>query len=88
MGVIMPHYDASRQIEDRFNVVLRHCRIGKVTEKVRPAPVLHPFKGIMSPHPVIPGVFSLPHMHEVCRNCIGACGNAACPSRPFVTCAA
>ena len=36
MGVLMPHYDVSRQIENRVNVVLRHCRIGKVVEKTKP----------------------------------------------------
>ena len=84
-----------QKFDDRANIEKRHCRIGKVTFKVRyfrdklahPVRVwpTHPFE--FAPFPEIPGVFSLPPMHEACRGCIGkACGNAACPSRPVVTC--
>lgn len=35
MGVIMPRYATEQQIADQINVAVRHCRIGKVTEKTK-----------------------------------------------------
>lgn len=89
-----------REFENRINVAVRHCRIGRVTKKQKADSKSKWMRGVLdrlwqpdeNDQPLrqtFPGVFALPSMHPSCAGCIGkVCGNVACPSRPVVTCAA
>ena len=85
---MVDHESWSRELENRLNAVLRRGKIRNVREKRAPAPVLNPFRDIMSPQPVIPGTFTLPTMTAPKCGCKPGtvCGNVACPHLPVVTC--
>jgi hypothetical protein len=84
----------SRQLENRLNAVVRHCRIGKVSSKKKlVAQPIGPisYKEIFSPLPVVPQPWENPQLYGMSpRKCsckLGqACGNAACPYALIATC--
>jgi hypothetical protein len=78
-----------KEMMNMSNEQIRHCRIGKVT----PAIYRTTTKPALFPQPAKddftfqwPVVYADPGVPAMCRQCIGkACGNAACPARPFAT---
>ena len=84
-----------RQMTNEINRAVRHCRIGKVTEK-RPRhygpPTIFPHWPFTPPARDDftfrwPQIYSDRDVPDMCRQSIGkACGSVACPRRPVVTC--
>ncbi|MGR9130787.1 hypothetical protein [Rhizobium leguminosarum] len=90
--VIVDEDYRARQFENRLNVVIRHCKIGKVTPAIyRPttAPVAPKVNDIWKEWPFNDrsGVPSPQYLGE-CGCKVGtACGNAACPHALIAMCA-
>jgi len=47
--VIIDEQDRERRFENRLNATVRHCRIGRVRHKVKPADVWPGISGITAP---------------------------------------
>lgn len=77
--VILDEAERDRRFVNHLNEILRHCRIGRVTEKAKTWPLpFNWFPDTMKQGPMFMGKCG-------CR--VGsACGNAACPHGMVVTC--
>lgn len=78
--VVMDQHEADKRTENRFNVLLRRCKIGNVTLKRKVRAANHGWYGFP-----LNDSFPLIYMPKCgCR--IGStCGNAACPHMPIAT---
>ncbi|MFC3072367.1 hypothetical protein [Shinella pollutisoli] len=92
--VILDDAERDRRLVNHINEILRHCRIGRVEPKARPA-VSPRIADIMLPYPVMPAwPFDSPSpptpmFMDKCGCKVGSvCMNAACPHAVQVTCAA
>lgn len=93
-SVVVDEAERDRRLVNHINEILRHCRIGRVEPKVRPA-ISPLIPGIMSPRPILPSwPFDsqnppTPMFMDKCGCKVGSlCMNAACPHAVQVTCAA
>lgn len=82
-----------RALTNHLNEILRHCRIGRVEEKVgqpvRGIPPINIMRTLLPTWPFDTANAPTPTFMDKCGCRVGsACGNAACPHMPIVTCAA
>lgn len=85
--VILDEDERDRRMVNHINEILRHCRIGHVTEKVRPILPFTPALDYLPKGQDLTGMLKPVMSMPKCGCRVGsACGNVACPHGAVVTC--
>lgn len=85
--VILDEAERDRCMVNHLNEILRHCRIGRVDEKVRPILPFTPGLGCLPKSPDLTGIMKPVMFMPKCGCRVGsACGNVACPHGSIATC--
>ena len=87
--VILDEAERDRRMVNHLNEILRHCRIGRVDEKVRPILPFTPGLDYLPTRQDLTGMLKPVMFMTKCGCRVGsACGNVACPHGSVATCAA